>query len=326
MRRNIFYEPPRTQRTRRLGAFMKRSLLVAVLIFSVLVIVNCKKDSKDPTGPDSVDQNTHFKSLSPLPEPPDGFEWAVDTRFSDDFEGKLLDLTKWNDHHLYWKGRPPAKFMPEAVSVKEGNLRIRTGVLDDPDGDFYLQGGAVTSKSEQAHFGYYECRMKASLISMSSTFWMSGHRTESDYPRYSQELDIQEAIGGALRWPNFKTRMNSNTHMHVLPGPGEEQVIYSKGGNTPLSSNAGDDYHIYGAWWIDANTIQFYYNGEYRFTINPDTTVSKTPMANPMWINMVVETYDWEYTPSGIQVQDTTKNTTYYDWVRVFTLKEIIAN
>ena len=302
---------------------MKRGILLIILMLGLLAILSCKKkDSGNPTGPGTQDQDAHFKSLAPLPDPPEGFEWILDTRFSDDFEGDALDMNKWNDYHPYWKGRPPAKFMPEAVSVKDGNLRIQTGILDEPDGDFYLQGGAVTSKSEQAHFGYYECRMKASLISMSSTFWMSRNRTTGDYPRYSQELDIQEAIGGALRWPNFKNHMNSNTHVHVLHGPGEELDVYSKGGNTALSSNAGDDYHVYGAWWMDPNTIQFYYNGEYRFTIHPDTSVIKKPITNPMWINLVVETYNWEYTPSGIQVQDSTKNTTYYDWVRAFTLRE----
>jgi hypothetical protein len=44
--------------------------------------------------------------------------------------------------------------MPEAISVKDGSMQIKCGVLDKADRDFTMQGGAATSKSEDA-----KCRM-----------------------------------------------------------------------------------------------------------------------------------------------------------------------
>ena len=68
----------------------------------------------------------------------------------------------------YWtNGRPPATFKAENVSVKKGCLRITNTVLspteglDGKPGDKYsLAGGAVASVKNQAHYGYYETRMK----------------------------------------------------------------------------------------------------------------------------------------------------------------------
>ena len=108
---------------------MKIKLFLLILIANVFVSAACNKSEKTPTGPKDKDRNDYFLSLSPLPDPPEGFEWKLDVRFSDDFNGTELDKTKWRDYHPYWKGRPPAKFMPEAISVKDGSMQIKCGVL-----------------------------------------------------------------------------------------------------------------------------------------------------------------------------------------------------
>ena len=38
---------------------------------------------------------------------------------------------------------------------------------------FNIAGGAVISKSNDAFFGYYECKFKAAKTTMSTTFWLS---------------------------------------------------------------------------------------------------------------------------------------------------------
>jgi len=253
------------------------------------------------------------------PPAPEGHVWVVSKAFSDEFNGDRLDKSKWHDHHPHWKGRPPAKFMPSAVSVSGGMLKITNGVLAKPDGRFTIAGGAVVSKSAEALYGYYEVRMKASRISMSSTFWLTNRpKPDATGARTKQEIDINEAIGEGKRQPKRKHFMKSNTHYFHTKG--REKTDKAARGECRISPPAGEAFHTYGAWWVDANTIRFYHNGKLKFTINPSTHYDKTPFDRPMYMNLVTETYDWETPPTAEELKDKSKNTTYYDWVRSYTL------
>ena len=121
-----------------------------------------------------------IEHIGTLPEPPAGFKWAVNPDFTDEFEGDQLDAEKWYDKSPYWKnGRPPATFKAYNVSVENSCLRIKNSRLNPTEGNdgkpgtkYSYAGGAVASKSDQAWYGYYEVRMKASRTPMSSTFWL----------------------------------------------------------------------------------------------------------------------------------------------------------
>lgn len=252
------------------------------------------------------------------PDAPTGYRWVVNERFTDEFNGTSLNTDRWHDHHPKWNGRPPAKFMPSAVSVKNGQLRIRNGVLDRPDHNHKIAGGAVVSKSTEAHFGYYEVRMKASQIPMSSTFWFSNDGARVGDKWISQELDVQETIGGAKKNPEWRRTMHSNTH--VWAREDGKRVVKSKPGLSNISPETGEAFHTYGVWWVDANTMHFYHDDEFQFTLQPDTSYSDKPFARPMHLNLVTETYDWEPPPTVQELNDDTINTTYYDWVRGYRL------
>lgn len=45
----------------------------------------------------------------------------------------------------------------------------------------------------------------------------------------------------------------------------------AKPGKAPLSTPAGDAFRTYEAWWVDANTIKFSLDDEYRFTLHRST-------------------------------------------------------
>jgi len=146
------------------------------------------------------------------PPAPAGFRWAPDPRFTDEFNGTRLDASKWHDHHPRWEGRPPARFVPANVSVRDGMLRLRNSVLKPPKGKYTLAGAAVVSKSTEAFYGYYEVRMKASKVSMSSTFWLSNAgKKQSDGSRISHEIDIQEAVGRGKRNPGRRNFMSNRS-------------------------------------------------------------------------------------------------------------------
>lgn len=282
-----------------------------------------------------------IEHIKTLPEPPAGFKWAVNPDFTDEFEGDRLDAEKWYDKSPYWKnGRPPATFKAYNVSVEDGYLRIKNSRLNPTEGNdgkpgtkYSYAGGAVASRSDQAWFGYYEIRMKASPTPMSSTFWLKNlpdtiryvnENGELIIEHHRQELDIIETMGTPTRFVNWNKQFNANTHYRVsvegrydppqLDGPGPKD-------KRAAIEPTADAYHTYGLWWVDANTLNFYYDGRYLFTIHPATTYNPQPFARPMYMHMVTETYSWEPSlPTDDMLNDDTKNSTHYDWVRSYIL------
>lgn len=252
------------------------------------------------------------------PPAPEGYRWVVNEKFSDEFNGTSLDGDKWHSRSPYWvDGRPPATFRAYSVSVKNGMLQIKNSVLEG-DRRYNIAGGAVGSVARDAHYGYYECRMKASSISMSSTFWMK-NKPEGNCPNSQQELDIVEAVGMQKTGWDFRNFMKSNTHYNYFPCEGKRKSA-SAGGNCAISPAANEAFHVYGCWWVDANTIKFFHNGEYKFTVHPSTEFDDTPFDKPMYMHLVTETYNWESPPTPEELGNDSINTTYYDWVRSYKL------
>ncbi|TWT84405.1 Beta-porphyranase B precursor [Planctomycetes bacterium CA13] len=254
------------------------------------------------------------------PPAPAGYIWVVNPTFTDEFDGTTLDASKWYDHHPRWQGRPPAKFMPKSLAVKDGQLQIKNSVLSPPQGRFTIAGGAVVSKTSEAHFGYYEVRMKASKISMSSTFWFSNESKRYGDRSIGQELDVQEAVGGGKLQPDRRHYMKSNTHVWVQERGRGKRFSKAMPGDAEISPPVDEAYHVYGAWWVDPNVVRFYHNDEFKFELRPNTDYHPTPFERPMQLNMVTETYDWETPPTPEELADDSRNTTYYDWVRAYVL------
>jgi len=115
--------------------------------------------------------------IAQVPAPPEGQRWVLNEPYSDEFNGSVLDSEKWYDYHPYWVGRTPAIFLSSALSVQNGDLQIKnfklpqdTTYISPWNGAAYtytMAGGAVVSKKENAHYGFYEVKMKASRIRMS---------------------------------------------------------------------------------------------------------------------------------------------------------------
>lgn len=261
------------------------------------------------------------------PKPPVGFRWVLQEDFSDEFNGKRLDRKKWYNYYPGWQGRPPAMFKKSAVDVKDGNLQIKSGVLRRPKGPFRIYGGAVQTK-KQAHYGYYECRAKASQIEMSTTFWMSNGKvsfTETDCTNdaYSQELDIQECIGNATTQEKFRNGMNCNTHFRYIKCDERRETFFSKGAGAILDSEVWEEYHTYAAWWKNPDEVYFYADNQFFAKVKVTKEIKDKPFSRPMHINMVTETYDWQPAPSDEDVSNDSINVAFYDWIRSYKLVAI---
>lgn len=285
--------PPFSKKMKRIK-YMKASLTTAFLLFHLLL-------------------------LAQPPTPPQGYQWKINEKFSDEFNSEKLDASKWHARSPYWvNGRPPATFRAYSVSVKDGFMQIKNSVLEG-DSNYNIAGGAVASKAKDAYFGYYECRMKASSISMSSTFWLKNKPEGRDCPREQLELDIVEAVGRQKTGWDFRNVMKSNTHIFHSPCEGDK-IVKSEGGQCKISPPANEAFHTYGCWWVDENTLHFYLDGDYKFTVHPSTHFRDKPFNRPMYMHIVTETYNWETPPTPDELADDTINTTYYDWVRSYVL------
>ncbi len=317
---------------------IQRGFVLAYVIISLEIVPSVQGQPEGEALSAYDRANAHIVTL---PVPPEGFKWAVNPDFTDEFDGDKLDDQKWYDKSPYWRnGRPPATFKAYNVSVENGRLRIKNSRLDPTEGNdakpgakYSLAGGAVASKSDQAWYGYYETRMKASRTPMSSTFWLKNRPQTVQHidatgklvtESHQQELDILETMGTPTRYPEWNRQFNANTHYMVRVRGGQSPPTASVG--TPHDGSAAtdpsaDDFHTYGLWWVDANTMHFYYDGTFRFTVKPSTKYNTQPFARPMYMHMVTETYSWEPSlPTEEMLQGDPKYSTHYDWVRSYVL------
>jgi beta-porphyranase len=266
---------------------------------------------------------TAFRIAAQTPVPPVGYKWVLNTKLSDEFDGKKINKKKWYDRSPYWlHGRAPATFRDYSVSVKNGNLQIKNSVLTG-DEKYNIAGGAVASVANDAFYGYYEARIKASSISMSSTFWLKNQPDSKECPFEVQELDIVELVGHQKGDLDFRTKLHANSHIFYKDCEGKTTIKSSNDSPTDINPPANEAYHVYGCWWVDANNINIYLDGVFQFTMHPNKFYRETPFNRPMYIHMVTETYNWELPPTPEELADNSKNTTYYDWVRSYTLVPI---
>ena len=244
------------------------------------------------------------------PPAPEHFHWRPVAGLTDEFDGGKLDPEKWHPGITYWKGREPSRFAPENVSVAGGMLRLRSTSLvrklaevKDPQKDVWVASAAVSSLKPIAFHGYYEARIKASRLSMTSSFWFQG--------KYS-EIDVVEQLGAPKINPEDRHFMLMNTHAF---GDG-----WDKDKATParwrMPSAAADGFHTYGVWWKDERTIWFYHNGVKVAEVRPGCD-----FAEPMFLFFDTEVFTWSGLPDIESLDDSARNTMLVDWVRAWKLE-----
>ena len=245
------------------------------------------------------------------PAAPDGFRWQALADLSDEFGGTALDDSKWLPYLPYWKGRPPSQFEPKNVSVADGMLMLRsTAMVDnlagvkDPEKDIWVASACVSSKKPTASFGYYEARIKASRLSMTSSFWFQG--------KYS-EIDVVEQLGDPVKNPDDRNFMLMNTHS-FKGGWDKDEATPAR---WKMSLGAADGFHVYGVWWKDKDTVWFYHDG--RKTAEVKT---RCEFLEPMFLFFDTEVFTWSGLPDIGSLKDPKRNTMEVDWVRSWKLVE----
>lgn len=269
----------------------------------------------------SQEQPTFTPGSDPKPE---GKKWVLVENMSDEFNTNKLDKQKWQDYPngdgWMWEGRPPGLFRARNIKLKDGNMNITVSKLKKPyenNGRKYTHQGAIVRSFNPGQVGwYYETRMKANKTVMSSTFWLM---TKYDCEK-KEELDIQECVGTITdkteKWAkHFDEIFHSNAiHRKTDCNPKPTQLQ----GAVKTPTKNWERYYVYAAWWKSPEEVQFFLDGEYKYSIKPSITWDM-----PAYLQMAIETYDWNPIPEdGGLVESGTweERTTKYDWIRTWKL------
>ena len=256
------------------------------------------------------------------PKPVDQ-KWLPVESISDEFDGPALDRSKWQDDPVgngwKWYGRAPGLFRAENVKLQDGKMCVTVSKLDAPvvrRGKTFTHQGAIVRSLHPGQPGwYFECRMKANATVMSSTFWL----VTRPGSRKRLELDIQECVGLVTdKTAPWAKKWDRIFHSNLIHWSKPEKVQLQRSVRTETKNS--ERYYVYGAWWKSPDEVRFYLDGEYVYSIKP-----KVAWDVPAFIQMAVETYDWNPVPQDgglVETGTREQRTTQYDWVRTWKLAD----
>jgi beta-glucanase (GH16 family) len=196
----------------------------------------------------------HVTDAYPLSDQENKGGWVKFEPMSDEFEGKNLDLAKWDYGIAPWKGRQPALFSEKNVTVSNGNLHLTMRKEKLPTEAEKLGYKDYTSAAlhtkVRSSYGYYEVKAKPMNSGGSSSFWFKRGET----PGWDTEIDVFE-IGGKAK--GFEQKYNMNLHVFKTP---TENKHWSVGGAWLAPWRLADDYHVYGLEW-NKDEIKYFVDG-----------------------------------------------------------------
>ena len=295
-----------------------RPWLLSALVAGASPLMACAPERLDDTptpaqgraDPSPMsDPNSVAFAGAVLPQPPGGYQWVKNAALSDEFNGDSLDTSKWMARHPYWNGgRGVGQFSP--ANVKEGGGALHLfGSLTGPymGKQRWVGTACVSSLQPIAFYGYYEARMKASQLGgTTSSFW---------FQTKHNEIDVVEAFGAPRTHPGRIYEMQSTLHdFPIDPAkPGDRPSTHWTHMTVPVT-----EWHTYGVWWRDANTVIFYLDGR---EVNRQTPAS--PFVTPLYMFLDTEVFKEEGLPTPQELQDPSRNTMDVDWMRAYTLRPV---
>jgi len=210
---------------------------------------------------DPIPQRTHDDL--PLSDQANAGKWALDPKFTDEFEGTSVDQNRWQLFHTQdgqWWGREPGYFSPKNVTVHDGALHLKLDKAkpgdipaNAPAGKYQYTTGYLETK-DRTFYGYYEIESKIAYSEFDNAFWF----TNTGDPNNGLEIDVYE-IGPHSKGYPFYDFMTA----HVWGENGDKRhwgssQIYQ----TPWK--ASDAFHVYGlewtkdylTWYIDGSPVR----------------------------------------------------------------------
>jgi beta-glucanase (GH16 family) len=236
---------------------MKRIFKPIVLVFAVF-LSGCKSDEPglQPFGASG--------------------EWEL--TFRDEFEGEILDTSKWSVGYGWGRktGWTQEAIDDRFVKVNGGKLFLSSA----PRGENEYSAGAVNTKNKFfQEFGFFEARIKAAKGQGVLTGWWGKPNTE----QWPPEIDIAEIFGavnpkGDPTIGPWKNSMNIHFKKDKDSAKEEDQTFYTLPDNALFT----DDYHILAVewnpdeliWYIDGKEVKRtnkgaeYLRGDFYWILN----------------------------------------------------------
>ncbi|MDU0354689.1 family 16 glycosylhydrolase [Paraglaciecola aquimarina] len=274
-------------------------------------------------GPTVIDVNTADSALPSFVSfdntTPAGKMWQKVDNMSDEFD--FWDESKWLKTTWNYGGTPV--FMRNENSGVSGGMLWIKATLDDTSDDQWFETSRVRSKAKIKFPIYTEARIKTAHISAYNTFWLNNGDSNN-----RDEIDIIEnnsnpSYTGA-KYDNYPYEMHSQ-YFIVKAGVTERDGDDNPSDNRELSAGNtlkgvpwNEEFHVYGAWWKDKNTVQFYLNGE---EVNFVTSTQDFTLEQHIIFDLWTQDSSWVGgLPEKEELLNNDINTMEIDWVRTWSL------
>lgn len=221
--------------------------------------------------------------------------------WQDEFNGKNLDLTKWN----YLLGRRRDAFNVREAAYLDGNGCLHIQVKKK--GDSILASMISTERLFETRYGYFECRAKLTkALGIWPAFWLLSGKSAADFgtpEKNGVEVDIFEYFANISR--------DSVVHNLHWGGYG---VTHKEFGFIYASlKKTADNFHTFALEWTDTSYTAFVDGKE---TARGNTLISKVPQfmilsvecskeaAGPLEINALPDEFIIDYVRVYKKVSD----------------------
>lgn len=230
-------------------------------------------------------------------------EWKL--VWSDEFDGDVLDRTKWKPEVSCWGGgneeRQCYADRPENVEVSEGRLKLKAfkgeftgpkypeGHPDYPGGVEtrpYTSGKIRTRKLAAWTYGRFEARMKLSAGQGAwPAFWMLSDDDSYGFWPLSGEIDILEAVNLGAKCEECDGGNEGENRTIAALHFGDkwpENKYLDTRYKLPGGPNAKDEFHVFAVEWGEGQ-IDWYVDGENYFSLTDEDwfTAGATKEENP---------------------------------------------
>ena len=190
-----------------------------------------------------------LEAPKPLSDPQGS--WLLQPAYSDEFDGKSLDLSKWDNDVVDWG---VWSWLPENAWVDSGNLSLRMNYQEhERKGQrLFYTSGIVRSKAAPIKYGYFEARIQAApkFPGVCPAFWAFRQEadmwTEIDFVELTQRHNTPRQID-----------IFSLVHRHPDLKPGEK-IVEER--TVMVDWDPRDAFHVYGVEWNESR-LNWYIDG-----------------------------------------------------------------
>lgn len=221
-------------------------------------------------------EENDFTRIGPLPQGPrpvtrayplsdqtNKGNWRAVPELTDEFDGPVLDRSKWTDQNYWTLGSSSTRILPENLVLKDGMIRIvskydrnmPSGRLYPRDMEYHSFSTGTLKSLHLIRYGYFEARIKMQATTLNNAFWLFANATEKKTGRRAEpEIDIFE-VGPR----SFRGSRNYNMTLHSIERH-PERKHYNFGKSWTSNFDFAADFHVYGLEW-SPKFIRWYIDG-----------------------------------------------------------------